>query len=251
MLGSLRSRLTLWYLAFFSVLFLLLCLMLYGGLSRSLQARLDETLISQASTAGRLMQEELEEMHGDAPRAAADVLSEVQPRGTVVAILEDINLLAGASPAQTSALSAASRVARELPGEDRAFALPAWESHGARAAARNLSYRNRMFTVLAVGSLDAIAADLRTVRQTLYIAFPVLLLLAGGGGYLLTRRGLAPLGRIAEQSQRITGHNLSARLEIGRAAEELESLAASFNELLARLDQSFDTMRRFVQDASH
>src|SRR5690348_12964050 len=106
MLGSLRSRLTLWYLAFFSVLFLLLCLMLYGGLSRSLQARLDETLISQASTAGRLMQEELEEMHGDAPRAAADVLSEVQPRGTVVAILEDTNVLAGASPAQTSALSA-------------------------------------------------------------------------------------------------------------------------------------------------
>jgi heavy metal sensor kinase len=118
-------------------------------------------------------------------------------------------------------------------------------------AARRLAYRNRAFRVLALGSLDAIAADLQTVRRTFYVALPMLLLLAGGGGYLLTRRGLAPLGRMAEQSQRITGQNLSVRLEIGRAAEELESLAASFNELLARLDQSFDTMRRFVQDASH
>lgn len=251
MLRSLRSRLTLWYLAFFSALFLLLCVMLYGSLSRSLQARLDETLMAQASTAARLMQEELGEMNGDAPRAAADVLSEVQPRDSVVAILEDTRVLAGGPPAQSVALSAASRSARELPADDRAFAVKGWESHGARVAARHLSYRNRAFTVLAVGSLDAIAADLQTVRRTFSIALPILLLLAGGGGFLLTRRGLAPLARMAEQSHRITGQNLSARLEIGRAAEELQSLAASFNELLARLDQSFDTMRRFVQDASH
>jgi heavy metal sensor kinase len=197
------------------------------------------------------MQEELGEMSGDAPRAAADVLSEVQPRDSVVAILEDTTVLAGGAPAQAAALSAATRAAQALNTDDLAFALPGWQSHGARVAARHLSYRNRAFTVLAVGSLDSIAADLQTVRQTLFVALPILLLFAGGGGYLLARRGLAPLGRMAEQSHRITGQNLSTRLEIGRAAEELESLAASFNELLARLDQSFDSMRRFVQDASH
>src|SRR5215472_16967569 len=115
MLHSLRSRLTLWYLIFFSILFGLLCVMLYGGLSRSLEARLDETLVSQASTAARLMQEELGEMSGDAPRAAADVLSEVQPRDSVVAILEGTTVLAGGAPAQAAALSAAARTAQRLP----------------------------------------------------------------------------------------------------------------------------------------
>ena len=67
-----------------------------------------------------------------------------------------------------------------------------------------------------------------------------------------TRRNLAPLGcdggaGATDQRARIC----DTRLEIGDAAEELEVLAASFNELLSRLDQSFDTMRRFVADASH
>jgi heavy metal sensor kinase len=56
---------------------------------------------------------------------------------------------------------------------------------------------------------------------------------------------------MAEQSRRITGDSLHTRLTIGDAAEELVTLAASFNELLSRLDQSFESMRRFVQDASH
>jgi heavy metal sensor kinase len=56
---------------------------------------------------------------------------------------------------------------------------------------------------------------------------------------------------MAEQAREITGSSLSRRLEIGRAAEELTVLAASFNELLARLDESFEAMRLFVADASH
>jgi len=56
---------------------------------------------------------------------------------------------------------------------------------------------------------------------------------------------------MAEQAREITGSNLNRRLEIGHAAEELAVLAASFNELLARLDESFEAMRRFVADASH
>jgi two-component system OmpR family sensor kinase len=131
------------------------------------------------------------------------------------------------------------------------LALPDWGRHGARAAAHRLVFRGRKFTVLAVESMDAIAADLEVLRDTLAVTLPLLILLAGAGGYLLTRRGLAPLGRMADQSRRIGSENLEKRLEIGDAAEELTLLAASFNDLLSRLDQSFETMRRFVQDASH
>jgi heavy metal sensor kinase len=95
------------------------------------------------------------------------------------------------------------------------------------------------------------AADLRMLREVIFIGLPLFLGLAGLSGYWLTKRQLRPLEAMAEQAQRISGSNLDARLETGPAAEELAMLAASFNELLARLDQSFETMRRFVADASH
>jgi len=251
MFRSLRLRLTAWYLAFFSLLFALLCVFLYGALSRSMERRLDETLASQARTASALMSEELEEMRGDGPGAAADVLSEMRPRGSVVAVVEKGEVLAGGAPAERRALAAAAQAVSSDPAAETVLALPQWGPEGARAAAQRLVYRNRIFTVLAVEPLDSIAADLRVVRRTLAIALPLLMLLAGGGGYLLTRRGLAPLGSMAEQARRITSQNLETRLEIGRAAEELTSLADTVNELLSRLDRSFETMRRFVQDASH
>jgi len=77
------------------------------------------------------------------------------------------------------------------------------------------------------------------------------LLVAGAGGFLLATRSLAPLRWMAEQAKSITHKNLDRRLDIGAAHEELQVLADSFNELLSRLDQSFETMRRFVADASH
>jgi heavy metal sensor kinase len=104
---------------------------------------------------------------------------------------------------------------------------------------------------VACQPLDSIAADLRLMRGVLFLATPLLLALAGLGGYVVAGRSLAPLGWMAEQARRISGSNLDTRLEIGRAAEELETLAGSFNELLARLVQTFASMRRFVADASH
>ena len=61
----------------------------------------------------------------------------------------------------------------------------------------------------------------------------------------------AAAGSMAEQARRITGTNLETRWRSAQRRRGTGVLAASFNELLSRLDQSFDTMRRFVADASH
>ena len=64
--------------------------------------------------------------------------------------------------------------------------------------------------------MDAIAADLRIVRQVMFFGLPLFLALAGVGGYWLIRRNLAPLESMARQARRIGGSNLAARLEVGR-----------------------------------
>ena len=247
---KLRFQLAAWYLAFFSVLFVLLGLVLYGVLSRSLERRLDEALATQANTAAALMREEWEEMHNDAQAAASGVIAEMRPRSSVIAILDDRTMLASSSPAKTDLRPAANELLASK-STDSMWRWSDWGRYGARGAVRTVSIGNRIFVVMAIESLDSIAQELQVVRDTLWISIPLLLAAAGIGGYVVARRGLAPLDAMAAQSRNITGASLHTRLAIGDAAEELATLAASFNELLSRLDQSFASMRRFVQDASH
>ncbi len=248
---KLRFQLAVWYIAFFSVLFVLLGLVLYGVLSRSLERRLDEALLTQANTAAALLAEELEEMHGDAQAAASGVITEMQPRGSIVAILQNKTVLASSAPVPRADLEQAAEKVLTSAGADSIWRMTDWGNHGARGAGRPVTIAGHNFVVMAVQSLDSIAQELQVVRDTLWVVIPLLLAAAGVGGYILTRRVLAPLDSMAEQSRKITGDSLHTRLNIGDAAEELSTLAASFNELLSRLDQSFESMRRFVQDASH
>lgn len=81
--------------------------------------------------------------------------------------------------------------------------------------------------------------------------FPLALGLAGFGGYLLARRALSPVERMACRAHEINAERLSARLDVGNPNDELGRLANAFNETLARLERSFEQLRRFTSDASH
>jgi heavy metal sensor kinase len=92
---------------------------------------------------------------------------------------------------------------------------------------------------------------IESARQAFAVAIPVALLLAGLGGYFLARKSLAPVVTMGEQAARIGASNLDERLPVPENNQELGRLAISFNELLARLDESFAQQRRFMADASH
>jgi heavy metal sensor kinase len=83
------------------------------------------------------------------------------------------------------------------------------------------------------------------------LALPVVLALVGLGGYVLAKRALAPLEAMARRAEEITSDRLQERLPTGEVGDELGHLARVFNNLLARLEQSFEQLRRFTSDASH
>jgi heavy metal sensor kinase len=83
------------------------------------------------------------------------------------------------------------------------------------------------------------------------LALPVVLALAGLGGYMLAKRALAPLSEMAWRAEQITSERLQERLPSAEVDDELGHLARVFNSLLARLEQSFEQLRRFTSDASH
>jgi len=59
------------------------------------------------------------------------------------------------------------------------------------------------------------------------------------------------VARMTEQARRMSAENLEQRLPVTNARDELGNLAATFNELLGRIDDSLSQQRRFMADASH
>ena len=251
MIKSLRARLTLWYLAFFSLLFLLFSLFLNGVLARALERRLDESLSVEANTAAALLADEFVEMKGDAAVASSEVLADLRLNGSTVTFLTGGRVLGSSAPVPQDELRDIVRRAAADGSPRLVLAVPHAGPNGARAAAVRVTLGGKDYLALAIQPLDEVAADLAVLRGVLLLALPLVIGLAGMGGYWLTSRNLAPLASMAAQAGRITHSTLETRLEVGHAAEELAVLAASFNELLSRLDRSFEHMRRFVADASH
>jgi len=250
MIKSFRLQITAWYLLLFTVLFAAFSLFLYSVLARDLSRRLDQSLSSTARTAAGLFGDELTELKGDAPAAAAEAIAELGLRGMSIAVFDGRKLLASSAPLENREwFDMAARAAGGAPEFHATIA--SYGKYGARVVAYPFHAGSRRFVLLAAEPLDSNMAELAFVRHLLYLAFPLVVLIAGIGGFLLATRSLAPVRSMADQARRITDKNLNIRLDIGAAHQELQVLADSFNELLSRLDQSFETMRRFVADASH
>jgi heavy metal sensor kinase len=92
---------------------------------------------------------------------------------------------------------------------------------------------------------------LRETEEIFGLGLPLAVLLASLGGYLIARQSLAPVAAMAAQARRITSESLARRLPVPNPHDELGLLANVFNETLARLQSSFDELKRFTADASH
>src|SRR5262249_8212102 len=93
--------------------------------------------------------------------------------------------------------------------------------------------------------------ELSELFLVLGFGLPVAVGIAGFGGYGLARRALVPVSQMADRARTITAERLSERLPVVNPDDELGQLAAVFNDTFARLEQSFEQLRRFTADASH
>ena len=107
------------------------------------------------------------------------------------------------------------------------------------------------YIILATQPLKSVEEELESLREILYLATPLLLLLAGVGGWFLARQGLAPVAEMARTARQIGSGSLDKQLPVANPRDELGQLATTFNELLSRLNSAFAEQRRFMADASH
>jgi signal transduction histidine kinase len=102
-----------------------------------------------------------------------------------------------------------------------------------------------------VQSLGNVQDTLDRLLTTLLLVIPLVVGLAGLGGYFLAARALAPIDIMTRTARRISAEDLTKRIQLPTTDDEVGRLAATFDEMLTRLDGTFQRERQFTADASH
>jgi len=234
---SVRFRLTVWFVVALFLIVLVSSLGIYTFVRSSLWKQIDRRLNEDLATVEKLLREE------------PDELIEMGEHGTIrlLWVTQDNRVIY-----ETRGWSLAQLDGAMENVTSGSFRL--WKSHAGvryRLKAASLHVQNDSYLMAIAQDAEQIHDSLRILSLTLIISAPCMLVLAVIGGYLLAGRVLSPIGAMASKAQEITAERLSERLPVDNPNDEFGRLATVFNETLARLQDSFDRLRRFTADASH
>jgi heavy metal sensor kinase len=243
---SLRTRMTALYFAVLAVSFAAFAWISDYGFRHSI-----ETTLNDASRAN------LESLES--------VLVRASPNGTG-AVKNELNELAGlwAGAGQLEVRGVGGNVVFQSPPFARPDRVaPPATPGGTTFYTTNLDdlqYRVAVRVIRTDGQTLAIRAAVPTepfdqaldrFRLILRETLPVLIVLASLLGYWLSGRGLAPVNTIIRTARGIGVQNLSSRLAVPKARDELRLLTETLNEMLARIESSVRRITQFTADASH
>ena len=235
-LRSVRARLTLWHTLIMALVLAMFALGVYGFVRESLlsliDSRLEESLAIVTTTARDDLEELAEvERHTQVPafRVQEGDWPLYASAGWIVGDLD----LAGTAPDRGRWIFISSRGGIYHLKEEI------------------LTLGERTLRISVARSVEQIHQDLDHLGLALIGGFPITLLLSLLGGYFLAGRALSPVQHLTTRARTISADNLSDRLAVPNPHDELGQLTAVLNDAFERLEESFDRLKRFTQDAAH
>ena len=116
---------------------------------------------------------------------------------------------------------------------------------------QKLEANGHVYTIEMGIPADDAVETLHLFRSYLWMFAPLLLLVAAGVGYWMSRRALSPVDALVRTAREIGGTNLSSRLQKLETGDELQRLSDTLNEMLDRIEAAFLRVTQFTADASH
>lgn len=230
---SIKARVTLWYALGLVLICVLVVVTLLSAADRTAQRYCLETL----QNAAVLLMDELEYEHGE-----LEIDSDLDDVPNVYASLfaEDGRLIYGRRRVQ-------------LDFEDGSLRHVQSEGHSWYVYDVQLVYEQRGNVWLRLyTSADIVGSAYLSVLRGAIWLFPALALLALIGGYWLTARAFRPVQQMTSLAASIAdGSDLSRRIGLSGAGDELHALSDTFDAMLERLEGSFERECRFTSDAAH
>jgi heavy metal sensor kinase len=239
---SVRVRLTLWYVGVMLLVLGVYAGAVYAVVRNNSSQRLDDRLRDDFDWASDMLAQ-----RPDGSIAPYDETGEGDSPWLQVYGLNG-QLLYKTPEARRNPVPSSDALAKEA--DERIVTIPS-VSPPYRVMSGSARIGGRPVVVQVARSEASIIQDQRQLMYILLLGLPAAVALAGIGGYALAFRALAPVDRMVERARSINAEQLNARLPVDNPADELGRLATVFNETFARLESSFERMRRFTADASH
>ncbi len=247
---SLRTRLTLWYLAVLAALLILYATLVLVFQYMVLTRQIVHDEIQDVVTVEGLLyfdsqgNLQLRQDYYSRPQShlLVDRMLEVRDqRGNVLYRSPTLNgmPLGGPNRRGEGEASFDERIVR-LPDSSHVFMVSHIHTLQGRTMILRLGY-----------TLAPLRARMVQFVVMLLLAVPIALLIAGIAGHAIAERVLRPLGEMAAKAEGISAGNLSSRLDVSTPNDELGHMARVFNSLLDRLEQAFAQLHRFTADAAH
>lgn len=274
MFKSVRFRITFWYATALSVTLTVFSLLIYGSMKSALYENMDRLLAVRAEGLADAIEAyiETEELEtGRVPRGHAKdgtFLKIAQPlvsgeaydpklTTVEVRILDPKGTLLLGSPGSENAPPVQRHTLEDALKGDATYDTV----EGAGADGRQYLLRTyttpatqegrTLFIVQTYRSLYHTDFALTKLSSMMWVLVPLIVIFTGAVGMVFARMALAPVHGMTKTIRQITAENLRLRITRPDTRDEIRELADMFNEMLERLEDSFDSQKRFIQDVSH
>ncbi|HMO56740.1 MAG TPA: ATP-binding protein [Roseiflexaceae bacterium] len=256
---SLRTRLTLFYVGFFAIALMTL----HGGLYLVVRQSLISSIDNELRLGAQLLQQGFEKSNPTVLAALDGDRIAVLMRQPPVRDFEATNLFAqvyqddgervGSSPNLPTPLELDREIFDRVRARETLVRTVELEGGRLRELVTPLMLKGQVVGVLHVArSLNETDRALNLLLYALSGGGVLVLLAAARGGAWLTRAAFRPIDEIAATAQSIVrAEDLSRRVPVPEAEDELKRLTVTVNELLTRLEALFGAQRRFIADVSH
>jgi heavy metal sensor kinase len=243
---SISFRLTCWFSAVFLGGFVAFGIVMWLDLAIQLSQGRDRTLTRRAARCYDLLKS-TQNRSEDRRAEKFEEFSDATPEGNLILVYDQRGSRLYADPSSPAAFPWPALAAAE--GDH--FENRVYDSRLYRVLTRTTTVGSHRITIQVGGQLEDNRQLLARFEAGLAAATPVLLVVSALCGYFLSRRALQPVDRLISGVRSISVRDLSGRLPVHPTGDELQRLAETCNDMLARLESAVSRINRFTADASH
>ncbi|MBI4302946.1 MAG: HAMP domain-containing protein [Chloroflexi bacterium] len=251
-----RWRLTLWFALILGVILVLSGGILLVLLQHYLGSEVDNNLkVYSARVHGTLIPQEIPQpVDYDVIHARLPAINQFTSPGTYIQLIDSNgNVVVKSDSLGEQELPVdLSLIRRGLSGEVALETVSAGSNTRVRIMVSPLYLKDQTLLLEVAQSLQHLDTTMNRVRVALLASILIALLLSIVFGNVMARSALSPVSRITQTARNIeTGSDLTRRVGYSGPTDEIGQLATTFDDMLERLDQAFQSQKHFVGDASH
>lgn len=268
---SIRFRMIFWYMLFLMLTLSAFSVLIYGSFRANLYDDFDDLLVSRADGVASSVSAYWAMTHTTPPlisfkeddflKAAEEWVVSKRKDPDLMSIFAQVLNKKGEVLVSSKSIPTIDGLGEEclkdiLDGEDD-FDTVFGEFAGGKKAkfrvyAKPVIEQGRVeYIVRVFGPVKLVSVALNNLAWILFILLPLTVLLAGIPGLILIRLTLRPIDRMIDTLQQITAENLKLKIHMPDTKDEIRRLADTFNDMIERLDRSFSSQQRFIQDISN